>query len=134
MPSDAAQRTFPPFIRWTLITNALIIGAGYAFGPEVWYSSTSFDVLKGIPWFPIPAWGFSFMFAGMLMMGTKLVGYALSLVLWSTWGLGLMVTAVDGHLQGWGAAVWPFFGAAVCAYEVNRWGQRRLTRRQARER
>jgi hypothetical protein len=131
MPSQAAQRTFPPFVRWALIVTAVVIGAGYALGPDSWHSSSSFDVLKSISWFPIRAWGFCFMFAGVLMSATKLAGYALAVVLWSTWGMGLLITAFDGNLQAWGGAIWPFFFAAVCGYEVYRWGQYELVRLRA---
>lgn len=126
MPSDAVVRTFPPFIRWALITTAITIGAGYAFGPVSFYSATSFDILKSISWFPISAWGFTFMFAGMLMASTRLVGYAIGVLAWGTWGFGLMVAAFNGLLTGWGGVVYPMFMVAICGYEVYRWGQRHL--------
>ena len=131
MPSQAARRTFPPFIRVSLIVTAIILGAGYALGPDSWHSSSDFVVLESISWFPIRAWGFCFMFAGLLMTVTRLWGYGLAVVLWTTWGLGLLVTALTDQLSGWGSAVWPFFFAAVCGYEVYRWGQHERVRLRA---
>jgi hypothetical protein len=124
--TDAAVRTFPTFIRWTLIIAAVSLGAGYAIGPEVWYSSPSFTVLKGIGWFPVPAWGLLFMVCGFLMGFTKLAGYALGVITWGTWWLALVIAAFEGHLAGWGGCIYPGFMVAICGYEVFRWGQRNL--------
>jgi hypothetical protein len=124
--TDAALRTFPPFIRWALVATALTVGAGYAIGPPSLYSSTSFDILKGITWFPIPAWGIAFMACGFLMSTTKLIGYALGVMTWGTWGLGLALAGFEGKLAGWGGPIYSLFIVAICGYEVFRWGQRHL--------
>jgi hypothetical protein len=128
MASDVATRDVPRFIRWSMITTAAGLGAGYAFGPAAWSSSPSFVLLKSISWFPIQAWGFSFLCAAILMAATRLAGYALAVVLWSTWGLCLWATALNGQLAGAGGLVWPFFFVAIAGYEVYRWGQKQLVR------
>lgn len=126
MPSHAADRDAPPFIRWTLITFAIALGCVYAFGPDVWSSSRSLTVLKSISWFPIRAWGFVFIFAGMLMLVTKLWGHALAMIVWGTWWMGLVATAFTGDLTGGGGLVWPLLFLAINGYEVYRWGQKRM--------
>lgn len=127
MPSPPVHaRDVPVFVRMALITTALLLGGGYAFGPDSLSSSPSFDVLKSVPWFPIRAWGLCFLFAGVLMGATKLVGYAFAVVLWGTWGMGQVLALSDGKLVSWGLAVYPFFYVAIAGYEVYRWGQKHL--------
>jgi hypothetical protein len=134
MASDAVVRTFPPFIRWSLISTTVVVGAGYAFGPPSFSSATSFDALKSIPWLPFPFWGFAFMFCGIMMASTRLVGYGLGVMIWGVWGSALLLAALDGKLSGWGGLIHPFFMVAICGYEVFRWGQLRLARARARQR
>lgn len=126
MPSQAASRDVPRFVKWAMIICALAIGAGYAFGPQSWYSASTFDVLRSVTWFPISAWGWVFMTAGFLMISTRMFGHALAMVAWSTWGMGVLAATLDGHITTWGSAVWPFFFVAMNAYEVFRWGQKQL--------
>lgn len=134
MPSPPVHvRDVPVFVRGSLIITAMMIGAGYAFGPDSLYSSTSFDVLKSVSWFPIKAWGICFLFAGVLMGTTNLVGYAFTVMLWGTWGMGLLLAAFEGKLAGWGGAIYPFFFAAIAGYEVYRWGQKHLMQVRARQ-
>jgi hypothetical protein len=127
MPSPPVHaRDVPVFVRGALITTAILIGIGYTFGPASFSSSPSFDVLKSFSWFPIQAWGLCFMLAGVLMGTTRLVGYAFAVMLWGTWGMGLVLAAFEGKLSGWGGAVYPFFYVAIAGYEVYRWGQKHL--------
>jgi hypothetical protein len=123
--------TLSPFIHRMFTGLGIVLGAGYTFGPSWFYSSTSFDVLKSISWFPIPAWGTAFMLVGFLIFTTRILGYMLGMLVWSTWWLGLVATALDEKLSGWGGAVYPLFFAALCAYEVARWGQLKLVQYRA---
>lgn len=123
MASQAGTREVPPFVRASLIGFNVTIGLIYLLGPPEWSSSTSLNVAKSL--FHISTWGSGFIVAGMLILSTRLWGYALAMFAWLCWWLCLVESAIEGQLTGGGGLVWPLFYLAINGYEVFRWGKRR---------
>lgn len=111
----------PPFIRWCRVTVALVLGAGYAFGPSAWRSSPSFSVVNQGP-VSVQAWGIIFMACGLLMACTKMIGFALTMFIWLTWGF--LIAAAP--ITSWGQVIWPFFFVLVNGHELAQWGRVRM--------
>ncbi len=129
MPNPVKNYAMPRLIKIFSVILAVSLGAGYAFGPDAFSSTPLFTYAKEL--FPIQVWGILFMTCGVILAITKFFGYALSAIMWGLWGIYLVIAALDGHLQSWGAVLWPFYFAAVNFMHVALWGQER--RRQMRQ-
>lgn len=90
--------------------GSIVLGAGFAFGPDVWTASAAYTVIKQI--FPIETWGWLFILVGVvkMMLGHRTercyrIGSAMGGTMALALAGGFLGTAFTGDLVGWSAVV-----------------------------
>lgn len=92
-------------LRLILAVHLIVLGGGYAIGPDQWSSGRTFTVIRELG-VPVPAWGTVFVLAGVLLvLRFHTAGHAIALAALVFWGGGLAATLITGDLSGWGAPV-----------------------------
>lgn len=93
-------------LRRVLTADAVLIGAGYAFGPVQWHSSPTLAIIDefGIPYL---VWGLLFIVGGLLLGASRsptwvMAGHGFCALLYIVWGAATAWTAITGTLSGVG--------------------------------
>jgi hypothetical protein len=126
-PPPAPRLTTP--LRRVLIGDAVITGAGYAFGPMQWTTSPTLNIVEsyGLPWV---LWGILYLVGAVLLMSSRspaqmVAGHGFLALLYLVWGLSTAATGVTGQLAAWGSPVHVL--AIACVHLLALWRARSAT-------